>query len=71
MSEETKNFIDKLAAGDNAGAGDAFNGAFAYALANGYQNKEALIFANKVAGISTTKLGAANSMPTLKEVNEY
>ena len=56
---------------DTTGAGDAFNGAFAYALANEYQNKEALIFANKVAGISTTKLGAANSMPTIEEVNNY
>ena len=56
---------------DTTGAGDAFNGAFAYALANGYKNKEALIFANKVAGISTTKLGAANSMPTIEEVNNY
>ena len=56
---------------DTTGAGDAFNGAFAYALANGYKNKEALIFANKVAGISTTKLGAANSMPTIEEVNGY
>jgi ribokinase len=56
---------------DTTGAGDAFNGAFAYALANEYKNKEALIFANKVAGISTTKLGAANSMPTIKEVNNY
>ena len=33
--------------------------------------KDALIFANKVAGISTTRLGAASSMPTLKEVEEY
>ena len=56
---------------DTTGAGDAFNGAFAYALANNYKNKEALIFANKVAGISTTKLGAANSMPTIEEVNNY
>jgi ribokinase len=56
---------------DTTGAGDAFNGAFAYALANEYKNKEALIFANKVAGISTTKLGAANSMPTIEEVNNY
>jgi ribokinase len=56
---------------DTTGAGDAFNGAFAFALANEYKNKEALIFANKVAGISTTKLGAANSMPTIEEVNKY
>jgi hypothetical protein len=27
MSEETKNFIDKLAVGDNAGAGEAFKDA--------------------------------------------
>ena len=35
------------------------------------QYKYALIFANKVAGISTTRLGAASSMPTLKEVDNY
>ena len=56
---------------DTTGAGDAFNGAFAFALANEYKHKEALIFANKVAGMSTTKLGAANSMPTIEEVNNY
>ena len=41
------------------------------ALANKLKNKDALIFANKVAGISTTRLGAASSMPTLKEVDNY
>ena len=56
---------------DTTGAGDAFNGAFAFALANEYKYKDALIFANKVAGISTTKLGAAKSMPTIEEVNTY
>ena len=56
---------------DTTGAGDAFNGAFAVALANEHKYKDALIFANKVAGISTTRLGAASSMPTLKEVEEY
>ena len=56
---------------DTTGAGDAFNGAFAYALSKNLNNKEALTFANKVAGISTTKLGAASSMPTLNEVEEY
>ena len=56
---------------DTTGAGDAFNGAFAFALANEFKNKDALIFANKVAGISTTKVGAANSMPTIKEVENY
>jgi ribokinase len=56
---------------DTTGAGDAFNGAFAVALANEHKYKDALIFANKVAGISTTRLGAASSMPTLNEVEEY
>ena len=56
---------------DTTGAGDAFNGALAYALSKNQDNREAIIFANKVAGISTTRLGAASSMPTLKEVNEY
>ena len=56
---------------DTTGAGDAFNGAFVVALANELKYKEALQFANKVAGISTTRLGAASSMPNLKEVEEY
>ena len=56
---------------DTTGAGDAFNGAFAVALANEFKYKDALIFANKVAGISTTRLGAASSMPFLTEVEGY
>ena len=56
---------------DTTGAGDAFNGAFAYALSKNQDNRDALTFANKVAGISTTRRGAASSMPTLNEVGEY
>ena len=56
---------------DTTGAGDAFNGAFSYALSKDFELKEAIIFANKVAGISTTKMGAANSMPTIEEVEKY
>ncbi len=58
----------KQAVLDTTGAGDAFNGAFAVGLANDLDIKEALSFANKVAGISTTRLGAASSMPFAKEV---
>ena len=32
---------------------------------------DALEFSNKVAGISTTKEGAANSMPSMNEVENY
>ena len=56
---------------DTTGAGDAFNGAFVVGLSNDLKNKDALLFANKVAGISTTKLGAAASMPLLQEVENY
>ena len=56
---------------DTTGAGDAFNGALAVALSNDLRHKEALEFANKVAGISTTRIGAANSMPYIKDVEEY
>ena len=56
---------------DTTGAGDAFNGALAVALAKDSNYKDAIIFANKVGGISTTRLGAANAMPTIEEVEKY
>ena len=43
----------------------------AYASKNKISYKDAILFANKVAGISTTRLGAAVSMPLLKKVEEY
>ena len=58
----------KQAVIDTTGAGDAFNGAFAVGLANDLDIKKALSFANKVAGISTTRLGASASMPFAKEL---
>ena len=60
----------KQAVIDTTGAGDAFNGAFAVGLANDLGIKEALSFSNKVAGISTTRLGAASSMPFAKELTD-
>ena len=54
---------------DTTGAGDAFNGGFSFALLKGKKIKECLEIANKVAGLSTTKLGAGDSMPTFKDIN--
>ena len=54
---------------DTTGAGDAFNGGLAFALSQGKSIKDALNLANKVAGLSTTKLGAGNAMPTLKDLS--
>ncbi len=53
---------------DTTGAGDAFNGGLAYGLSKEKNIKECLQLANKVAGFSTTKLGAGDSMPFLKDI---
>lgn len=53
---------------DTTGAGDTFNGAFAYALSAGKSFEDALNIANVAAGLSTEKYGAQGGMPTLEEV---
>lgn len=53
---------------ETTGAGDAFNGGFATALARGDKPLDAVKFACAVAGISVTRAGTAPSMPTLLEV---
>jgi ribokinase len=52
---------------DTTGAGDAFNGAFAAALAERMPLADALRFASAVAGISVTRPGTAPAMPTRTE----
>jgi ribokinase len=53
---------------DTTGAGDAFNGALAVALAERLPLPEAARFASAAAALSVTALGAANSMPRRAEV---
>lgn len=53
---------------ETTGAGDAFNGGLAAALARGVEPLQAVRFACAVAGISVTRPGTAPSMPTLQEV---
>jgi ribokinase len=53
---------------DTTGAGDAYNGAFAVAIAAGRDRVDAARFASAAAGISVTRPGTAASMPTLAEV---
>ena len=53
---------------ETTGAGDAFNGGFATALARGTDPVEAVRFACATAGISVTRPGTAPSMPSLAEV---
>jgi len=54
---------------ETTGAGDAFNGGFASALAEGRSALDAARFGCVVAGISVTRSGAAASMPTRAEVD--
>jgi ribokinase len=63
--------VPALAAGpvvETTGAGDAFNGGFACALARGMSPPAAVRFGCAVAGISVTRAGTAPSMPSLAEV---
>ena len=53
---------------ETAGAGDAFVGGFAAALARGDEPLAATRFGCAVAGLSVTRAGTAPSMPTLAEV---
>ena len=53
---------------DTTGAGDAFNGALAFALSQKKTVEECLRFANRVGGLSTTKQGAGDAMPWSKDL---
>lgn len=53
---------------DTTGAGDAFNGALAVALAEGQELEPALRFANAAAALSVTRRGTAPAMPRRAEV---
>jgi ribokinase len=54
---------------DTTGAGDAFNGGLAVALAEGHDLADALAFANATAALCVTKPGTAPSMPQRHEVD--
>jgi len=53
---------------ETTGAGDAFNGGFAAALARGLDPEAAARFGSATAGISVTRPGTAPSMPRLAEI---
>lgn len=54
---------------DTSGAGDAFNGALASALAEARTLPDALRFATATAALSVTRQGTAASMPTRAEID--
>jgi len=56
---------------DTTAAGDAFVGGLAYSLNLNYCIEEAIRYANVVAGLTVTGLGAQNSLPDIQEVKGY
>ena len=68
--DETITFVDafRVPAVDSTGAGDAFNGALAVALAEGQGLVEAAKWANVAACLSVTRHGAQPSLPTRAEI---
>ena len=72
-SDTFKGIIPALKAGpvvDTIGAGDAFNGALAAALADGQALPDAAHRACVTAGLSVTKEGAATSLPSKEMVDQ-
>ena len=74
QNNNEKHFEPSLSLGskviDTSGAGDAFSGAFATALCEEKSIADSIKFANVFAGISTTRIGTANSMPSREEIDK-
>lgn len=68
---KTETFLieaERVNAVDSTAAGDIFNGALALAVSKDKPWKEAIVFANKAAAISVTRMGAQASAPTSDEL---
>lgn len=71
MNEEKCELVERLNVNaiDTTGAGDAFNGGFVMALADGKDLFTALRYGNVTGALSVTKLGTAPSMPSREEID--
>lgn len=71
MNQEKCELVERLSvdAIDTTGAGDAFNGGFVMALAEGKDLFTALRYGNVTGALSVTKLGTAPSMPSREEID--
>ena len=73
VTESKERFIagHKVDAVDTTGAGDAYNGGLATALAEGMDIFASAEFANAVAALSVTKIGTAPAMPYREELEAF
>ncbi|MCL4351806.1 MAG: PfkB family carbohydrate kinase [Firmicutes bacterium] len=60
----------KVQAIDPTGAGDAFNGAWVWAVSQGWAWHQATQFAVAVGSFAASKAGAMASLPTMNEIRE-
>jgi len=56
---------------DTTGAGDAFHGAFAWALSGGHAPADCARIAAAVSALKCRRLGARSGLPTLEELNFF
>lgn len=63
--------VPSVKAIDTTGAGDAFNGALAIALAEGKSLREAVTFANLAGALTTTKKEVIPALPIRQELEDY
>lgn len=70
-SEETRIEAKKVTAVDTTGAGDAFNGFLATALAKGLEFREAAEIACAAASLSVTRSGARADLPGWNDAKEF
>jgi len=56
---------------DTTGAGDAFHGAFAYALGRGWPEDRAMTFASAVGALTCRALGGRTAIPNLEETTAF
>jgi sulfofructose kinase len=61
----------KVDAVDTTGCGDVFHGAYAAALAKGYEIKERIQWASASAALKATKYGGQSGIPYEKEVKDF
>ena len=61
----------KVPVADTTGAGDVFHGGFIYGLLQGWPLEETIRFANAVAAMKCTQIGARSGIPGLREAQEF
>jgi len=71
LLEEIRVQAFRVKAADTTAAGDAFVGALAWGLVAGMIMEDILLHANAAGALTTTRLGAQPSLPTLAEVRKF